>query len=294
MSEVLEYMAPLKGTHIYDAMERGHLEKTERIDAGYGRWLQELLEHITDTYNLGDHPRILDVGCGTGELVVRMNVLGFDATGVDLHERHLVLARILAEENDLPNTLFVSNNGNDLPFENNSFDIVTLFSVVEHLSDTTLSQLLPELKRICCGILYVLVPNRLKLTDDHTGLRFVPWMPRWLATLYVKSRGPKYQYYISESATWDVYHRSYGRVVSLFQNYGFTVRFPPDNIVYPPLDQVPPIRRIGKNLRFRNKNIYIGAPLPHRLMTRFRYPKQGFYPYLNLIFVSEKSGSTHC
>ncbi len=288
MKAVLEYMEPFQGTHNYQPIINGHMEKTEQIEAGYGRWLQNLLTYLVQQFNLGKQPRILDLGCGTGELVVRMNVLGFEATGIDLHEKHLELARILAKENSLPDTLFVLNKSNRLPFEDNSFDVITLFSVLEHLSDATLKWLLPELKRICWGVMYVLVPNRLKITDDHTRLHFVPWMPHWLATLYVKSRGHKHRYFISESSTWDVYHRGYGRVVSLFQNYGFSVKFPPDKVIYPLLEQCPPIFQIGGNLRLCKKKFFVGVPLPYNAIIKLGYPKQAFYPYFNLIFVPPK------
>ena len=288
MKAALEYLEEFKGTRIYEAAMRGYMEKTEQIDAGYGRWLQHLLTYLVRHFNLGEHPRILDLGCGTGELVVRMNLLGFRATGMDLHEKHLELAQILAEENGLSSTLFVFNKSDHLPFEEGSFDIVTMFSVLEHINDATLKWLLPELSRVCCGVVYVLVPNKLKPRDDHTGLRFVSYLPRWLAVPYIKLRGQKHRYFISECGSWDVYHRSLGRVAFLFKRCGFKMNFPADGVIYPSLEQCPPILRIGKSLRLGKRDIFVGVPLPHRLMIRLGYPKQIFYPYLNLVFVPPK------
>jgi len=291
MKAVLEYMEPFRGTYIYEPIINDHLEKTEQIDAGYGRWLSHLLTYFMRHFSLEEHPSILDLGCGTGELIVRMNTLGFKAVGVDVYKKNIELARILARENGLPESLFVLNKSKLLPFKDNNFDIISMFSVLEHLSDITLKSLLPELNRICRGVVYVLVPNRLKITDDHTGLHFVSWMPRWLAALYVKSRGRKYRYFISESGTWDVYHRSFGRVVSLFKKYGFNADFPPDVLVYPSLRQCLPILRIGGNLRLGRKRVFLGVPLPYNAIMRSGYPKQAFYPYLNLIFrQKEKNG----
>ena len=287
LEAVSKYMEPYKGKYNYHAIFQDHLQKTDHVDAGYGQWLQKLLEHLVKSYNLNKQARILDIGCGTGELVVRMDTLGFEATGMDLHEKHLELARILAKENNLSDTIFVLNKNKRLPFDDNSFDIVTMFSVLEHLDKLTLKWLLPELARICNGVIYVLVPNKLKPTDDHTGLHFVSYLPRWLAIPYIKLRG-KYQYFISESGTWDVYHRNYTKVVSVFKRYGYKVDLPPDDVIYPPLEVCPSICRIGKDFRIGNHRFFVGLPLPCKIMRRLGYPKQAFYPYLNLIFCQEK------
>jgi len=286
LKAALEYVEPLKGTYIYNAIVRDFYEKTDQLNAGYGSWLERMLMFITQRYNIKGK-RILDFGCGCGELTVRMNCLGYQAYGVDIHEKHLELAKILAEENGVPKDIFILNKANKLPFRDHEFDIVTMFSVLEHIDDNTLSWLLPELKRVCRGVLYVLAPNQLKPTDDHTGLRFVPWMPRWLALRYVKMRGKKHAYLISRDGSWDVYYRGFFRIVSLFRQHGFTLDFPPDNVVYPPLDTAPPITRIGKHCVLGTKKVFIGIPLPYKTMMKLGYPKQAFYPYLNLIFIPQ-------
>lgn len=286
LKAALEYMEPLKLTYIYRAIVRDFKEKTEQVDAGYGRWLQRMLAFIKEQYNLGK--RILDFGCGTGELTVQMRLLGYDVYGLDVHEKHLELAQILAEENGFSKEMFILNKSNKLPFEDNSIDIMTMFSMIEHLDDEILEWLLPELKRICRGIVYILVPNRLKPVDDHTGLKFVPWMPRWLAVHYVKMRGRKHGYFISQNKSWDVYYRSFFRIVTLWIRQGFILEFPPDEVIYPPLDRTPPITRIGKHFRIGSKSIFIGIPLPYNPMMKLGWPKQVFYPYLNLIFIPQK------
>lgn len=283
LKAALEYMEPFRGTYIYNAIVRDLKEKTDQINAGYGQWLQQMLEFVTQKYNLKGN-RILDFGCGFGELTVRMRCLGYEAYGLDILEKHLELATILAEENGLSKEMFILNNSNKLPLTNASFDIVTMLSVLEHLDDLTLNWLLPELKRICRGIVYVLVPNRLKPTDDHTGLRFIPWMPRWLAANYVKIRGRKHGYFISGRG-WDVYYRSFFRIVSLFRRYGFVLDCPPDEVIYPPLSRAAPITRIGKRFTIGTRSLFVGIPLPWRIMMWLGWPKQAFYPYLNLIFI---------
>lgn len=289
LKSALEYMEPLKGTHIYDSIVRDYYEKTDIVDAGYGRWLERMLSYLVQRYNLKGK-QILDFGCGTGELTVRMNLLGYQCFGIDIHKKHLELAKILAKENGLPEDIFIFNSAPRLPFSDKSFDIVTMFSVLEHLDDATLEWLLPELYRVCRGVVYVLVPNRLKPTDDHTGLKFVPWMPRWIAAFYVKIRGKKHGYFISKDGSWDVYYRYFRKIVSLFSKHGFVLDFPPDDIIYPPLEKASPITRIGRNLNIKGKKVFIGFPLPWKMIVKLGYPIQAFYPYLNLIFIPKVEG----
>jgi ubiquinone/menaquinone biosynthesis C-methylase UbiE len=285
---VLDFLAPAQRAKLYDFWVRDHMEKLELIDAGYGRWLKRLLPYLVNRYGL-QGKRVLDLGCGTGELAVRMNLLGFETVGIDVNERTLDLAKILAVENGLPETIFVKSNTESLPFAENSFDIVTMFSVLEHVDDQTLiHKLLPELRRVCRGVVYILVPNKLKPSDDHTGLKFVCWMPKSLAEVYIKTRGPKYRYFLSASGAWDVSYRTLSHISSLLQSH-FLLNFPSDEVMYPPLNNAPMITRIGKNVRIGDRKIFIGVPIPWKLMVRMGYPKEVFYPYLNLIAIPKKN-----
>lgn len=279
-------MEPYRGSFVYEAAMRAFREKVGAEEGGYGPWLEGLTRHIDETYGIAGG-RILDFGCGTGELAVRLRTLGWETAGVDLHAEHLRLARLLAEENDLPSDMFVEGAPDHLPFEDDAFGLVTAFSVVEHLDDGVLDWLLPELRRVT-RVLFVLVPNRLKWFDDHTGLRWVPWLPRRLAVPYIRLRGHRRQYHISRNGEWDVHFRWFGRIRRQFREAGFLMRFPPDELVFPPLDVCPPIRKIGKTLTLRGQIRTIGTAWPIRRKLRNGHPPQAFYPYLNFIFVRDE------
>jgi len=288
---IMDYLSPAKHMKLYDFWVRDHLEKLELIDAGYGLWLKRLLPYLVTRYGLQGN-RVLDLGCGTGEFTVRMNLLGFETTGIDVDSKVLGMAKILAMENGLPENIFVKAHRGSLPFAENSFDIVTMFSVLEHVDDQTLiSQLLPELKRICRGVVYMIAPNRLKVSDDHTSLRFVSWMPKRLAELYIKVRGPKYRYFLSASGSWDVSYRTFNHISSLLQ-YDFLLDFPSEEVIYPPLDKAPMITRIGKKVKIGGREVFIGIPLPCKLMVRLGCPQEAFYPYLNVIAIPRKPKKT--
>src|SRR6185436_9427399 len=69
-----------------------------------------------------------DVGCGTGANLLMLSRYG-DAEGVDISEDALAFCR----ERGLDHVK--QGAGEKLPFEENTFDLVTAFDVVEHMDD---------------------------------------------------------------------------------------------------------------------------------------------------------------
>lgn len=278
------YLRPLEGTYLYDAIRQGLRAKTGQVDAGYARHLESLIPYLVRQFELCETPAILDFGCGTGELTVLMNLLGYRAIGVDIHDEHIALARILARENGLDDSVFVRNSGRTLPFPDKAYDIITLFVVLEHLNDITLHWVLPELRRICKGVVYVLVPNRIQTVDDHTGLALVPWMPRRIAAVYVRCWGKRYRYAISKTGAWDVTYRTFWTIRRRFKRYGFDLDFPPDSAAFPPI--IPGcsgIQKIQKSIKLFSRRFELRVPL-EPILDFIGADKRPLYSYLNLIF----------
>jgi len=76
----------------------------------------------------GRQPRILDVGCGTGANLLLLSEFG-DVEGVDISPDALDFCRERGFKH------LHLGAAEELPFEDNSFDLVTAFDVVEHLDD---------------------------------------------------------------------------------------------------------------------------------------------------------------
>lgn len=87
--------------------------------------------------HLGENLAVLDVGCGPGTLTVDLarHVAPGVVTGVDAAEIVLEDARKHASEEGVTNVEFMQANAYQLPFEDNSFDIVHAHQVLQHLSD---------------------------------------------------------------------------------------------------------------------------------------------------------------
>ena len=100
---------------LFQQEERGMKLRTERF----------YLPHIKKLFGDRKNLRILDSGCGTGRVVKELRKLNFQAFGIDVEATRGHLW-------DNPNSFFFAD-GRSLPFENEFFDIIISFGVLEHV-----------------------------------------------------------------------------------------------------------------------------------------------------------------
>jgi len=105
---------------------------------GRRRIIESFLARICKTLPC-DRPQILDVGCGTGANLEMLAKFGV-AEGVDVSAEALAFCR----ERGLKNVRL--GKAEQLPYEDNSFDLVTALDVVEHLDDDVAG--LSEVRRV--------------------------------------------------------------------------------------------------------------------------------------------------
>lgn len=133
----------------------------------------------------------LDVGCGTGDLLVPLQRRGVPAVGADIALRWLVVARRRPELADAP---LVCCCAEALPFRPGAFGRVSALGLLEHCADET--AVLTDAARVLRGggRLHVRTVNRFAPTrEPHVGVRGVGWLPRRWADRYVRFRsGQRY------------------------------------------------------------------------------------------------------
>jgi SAM-dependent methyltransferase len=111
--------------------------------------------------------RVLDVGCGTGRFLDALPA-GYERVGVDVSDAMLDRAREKGIEVALA-------SGGTLPFDDDSFDLVTTFAVLHHLIDRDLVRAtLREIAR-------VVKPGGAAIVWDHNPLN--PYWPILMARL---------------------------------------------------------------------------------------------------------------
>ena len=100
---------------------------------------------------------LLDIGCGTGHNLAFFKELGLKATGIDTSKPMLhIAAKKLGADVELH-----LGCAEELPFNNNSFDIVTLITVLEFVTDP--ARVLKEATRVAQKQVYLGILNKASL-----------------------------------------------------------------------------------------------------------------------------------
>ena len=101
--------------------------------------------------------RVLDFGCGTGDLASHLAGRGYEVTGIDIAQGMLEGAR--ARFPEAATWISLPRDWTRLPFHDAAFDAVTASSVLEYVP--RLDQVLSELARVCRpgGVFLATVPN---------------------------------------------------------------------------------------------------------------------------------------
>lgn len=135
---------------------------------------------------LPESATLLDVGCGTGGLVVAAAKRGADAVGIDVALRWLVVCARLAQDEGVAAS-FVAADGAVPPFRQHSFDAVTCVETLEHAADPqgTLQNALRLSKDRFLAVTF----NRFSLAPDPTLRLMLPGLlPHRIRTRYVQAR----------------------------------------------------------------------------------------------------------
>jgi cyclopropane fatty-acyl-phospholipid synthase-like methyltransferase len=147
-----------------------------------GRHLSRRLSDAFAMANVQPGMRLLDVGCGRGEIIRHCMRLGVEAYGIDYADVATLMTRdvILQERESAVGSTVATGvlraDAKKLPFPDGYFDRVLLFDVVEHLYPWELQEALEEIGRVLRddGRLIVhTAPNRWYDQYAYPMVRFV-------------------------------------------------------------------------------------------------------------------------
>ena len=136
--------------------------------------------------------RILDLGCGPGTLIFRALESGHDAIGLDIDDGKIALARAWASQRGLPQDWaerVIIADGADMPFDNETFDLVSSYHVVEHIED--LPSVLHEAVRVTKkgGWLELRAPDYRMSFDTHYSMAWPRCMPPKQSRVWAEAMG---------------------------------------------------------------------------------------------------------
>lgn len=135
-----------------NAARQRELNKYERAynqQENYRMGARRMVDARRDLHNLPNRGAYLDVSCGCGEMLDHALAMGFKtANGTEIIGSLLDGNRI--------RFAFV----HDLPFENNTFDVVTMFDVIEHLIPGDDEAACKEMQRVAKSHVLLTANNR--------------------------------------------------------------------------------------------------------------------------------------
>lgn len=206
--------------------------------------------------------RWLDIGCGSGGLLVAAGSSASELVGVDVALRWLVIARVRLAEASVK-ALLVCANAEALPFPDAVFSRATAIDLLEHVRDA--ARAVGECRRVlsigasclwCTNNRYAILP------EPHTGLWWVSWLPKHWQAGYVAFRRPAMHRY-------RVCLRSRREIAKLFREAGFSnVLTAPAPLFAPQRKSLATVLRVYN--RFRTLPIigWLMAALGPRLQAR--------------------------
>jgi 2-polyprenyl-3-methyl-5-hydroxy-6-metoxy-1,4-benzoquinol methylase len=131
--------------------------------------------------------RIMDLGAGLGMLSEEAAVRGGNPVAIEpgIGFREIALERIQRGGRGM----VIAAAGENLPFRDNSFDVVISLEMLEHVESP--AAVLQEVYRILRpgGWFYLTCPNYLSFREPHYSVAWFPLLPKPVGSLYLRLRG---------------------------------------------------------------------------------------------------------
>lgn len=167
--------------------------------------------------------KILDVGCGAGSLALYLHKKGYQAYGIEINEFEYKIAKQRFDQlYQYKKSIYTHGSALELPYPDDSFDVVTFFDVLEHIENYELA--LKEAKRIlkANGKIFIIAPNYCAFRQEaHYHVPWIPFFPRKLAVTYLKFLG-KDPWFYNEC----VFHLTNFKIIRILRKLDLTISSP--------------------------------------------------------------------
>ncbi len=233
----------------------------EETASRYNRWYMSLEGRyvrqrenglILDLLRPRKGQRLLDVGCGTGNHLLLFREMGLDVTGIDPSVPMLSIARDILGNGAALHQGFAE----DLPFDDNEFDLVCLITTLEFCTDPI--QAISEAMRVAGQRIFIGVLNSVSFIGIQRKIEGL-----FRHTLYRKARF---------FSIWELLHQIQTLIGKTQLEWGSVINFPfrsLDRLRH--LDEATPLRRnpfgafIGMGVEMNYRYRTTGNPLVERL-----------------------------
>ena len=189
--------------------------------------LSRTLCDLINLYRAFDARRALDVGAQHGGLMDRYaDLTGLEWTGID---------PAFQEQSRSPQgALLLPGLADELPFEDDYFDVAMLANVYEHIPPGKRAASLREIRRVLGpeGVVVGQIPNPYFVIENHSRLPFMGWLPVGLQKRYWSlSRVPwDYDFFVVTPRHLRHDAELGGFTVMLVQRFNYPLEVIPSNV----------------------------------------------------------------
>jgi 2-polyprenyl-3-methyl-5-hydroxy-6-metoxy-1,4-benzoquinol methylase len=195
---------------------------------------KELVEELLDVWKIPAQEKLLDIGCGNGDIVWYLKQKGKNITGIDIEFKEGKYTEGLLNRGEI---LMISTKGSRLevkesnneykwPIESGSVALAFSSSVIEHVAN--IDEFAQENARVLKkgGIVFHYYPSRTAILEAHTGILFGGILQNRLYYKIACKLGKTYQQFSNDPQKCleyiknYTYYRSNENLRRIFENHG--------------------------------------------------------------------------
>jgi hypothetical protein len=177
----------MTNTNVYSA----HKKESVLHKAAYNT-RKKIYKILSDEINLEEIQTIIDVGVTADREIISSN---FFENLYPHHERITAFSDQDASwmEECYPGIKFQQGTALNMPFNDNTFDLVFSSAVLEHVGNIkNQKKFIEECMRISKQYVFITTPNRFYPIELHTALPFIHWLPKRIHRKILKTIGFDY------------------------------------------------------------------------------------------------------
>lgn len=164
------------------------MNPSETIDVNYLYFIH-YIKQIPEWQSL----KVLDFGCGKGEVVNLLRQEGIDCYGAEVFYAGGCYEDVYKSELFQQGIIRAISESGEIPFDDEHFDVIISNQVFEHVQD--IDAAFSSIKRVLKdkGLMYHHFPSKEVIREGHIGIPFAHWLPkgkfRYYYTILLRSIG---------------------------------------------------------------------------------------------------------
>lgn len=168
--------------------------------------------------------KVLIIGGGTGAELIAFHALGYEAWMIEPESTACQLARQKAADKNIAPSYILETEAENLPFEDESFDLIWSFTVLEHVRcyKSVLAQIARTLKSDAWALLDF--PDYRCIYEAHYKIYLPLMLPKWINAWLLKARGRNPAFYLD--CTNDINAKKFLRTVRNLPLLAFCMHTP--------------------------------------------------------------------